>query len=144
MPSQLARRRWKENHPTADAEYYQANKTTIINRVKVYSKQNPEKVKIWNRRALLKKRYGITPETYDSMLATQNGVCAICGTLPGSGPRECLNVDHDHLSGKVRALLCQRCNSGIALLGNDFNTYISAANYIQNFSNSASSGLVAG
>lgn len=52
------------------------------------------------------KRYGITAEDYDHMFAEQNGLCAICGR-PDS---RALSVDHDHETGKVRGLLCSKCN----------------------------------
>jgi len=47
------------------------------------------------------------------MLEEQGGVCAICGNGQDAGYRQLLYVDHDHETGKVRGLLCQRCNSGI-------------------------------
>ena len=66
---------------------------------------------------MLKHQYGITWQQYEEMLKNQNGVCAICGdkeTVTGSrGQPRNLPVDHDHRSGKVRALLCYRCNSMI-------------------------------
>ncbi|MDF2710614.1 MAG: vBYenPAB5 [Nonomuraea muscovyensis] len=55
------------------------------------------------------KQYGITPEQYRALLAAQAGVCAICGTAPT--PKRRLHVDHCHTSGRVRALLCQPCNT---------------------------------
>lgn len=56
----------------------------------------------------LKKRYGITIDDYDQMVEDQNGICAICGKLNKHGRRLC--VDHDHKTGRVRGLLCDRCN----------------------------------
>ncbi len=60
--------------------------------------------------------YRITVDEYAVMFAAQNGLCAIC-KLPPSGKRNSksinLAVDHDHVTGKVRALLCQHCNVGI-------------------------------
>lgn len=53
--------------------------------------------------------YGITLEQYQSMLAAQGGVCAICATPPSEKRR--LVVDHCHRSGLVRALLCSPCNT---------------------------------
>ena len=58
----------------------------------------------------LKRTYGISLEDFNKMNEEQNGVCAIC--KKPENPRICdrLSVDHDHLTGKVRALLCRACN----------------------------------
>lgn len=56
--------------------------------------------------------YGITADIYAEMLEAQDGVCAICKRACPSGRR--LAIDHDHLTLKVRGLLCARCNAGIA------------------------------
>lgn len=65
-----------------------------------------------HRRSILKKRYGITPEDYDRMLAEQGGRCAVCRTnKPRNGRGDkVFDVDHDHATGKVRGLLCRKCN----------------------------------
>lgn len=60
----------------------------------------------------LKHRYGITSDEYNEMLEKQNGVCAICE----EEFHRALYVDHNHKTGKVRALLCARCNSGVGYL----------------------------
>jgi hypothetical protein len=60
--------------------------------------------------------YGITPEYYRALLLAQNGVCALCGepeTQTLKGTLISLSVDHDHKTGKVRGLLCIRCNRGL-------------------------------
>ncbi len=64
----------------------------------------PEQKKRWN----LKRRYGMTPADYESILASQNGECAMCGEYP---QRPC--VDHNHETGQVRGILCHRCNIGL-------------------------------
>jgi hypothetical protein len=65
--------------------------------------------KLVNRRALLKNRYSITLEEYNNMLESQDYICAICGTdKPGGMGR--FHVDHNHITGKVRGLLCNNCN----------------------------------
>ena len=60
-----------------------------------------------------KKSYGITLEEYDSLLSQQNNVCGICGKaetrMAKGGVRE-LSVDHCHETGRVRGLLCNKCN----------------------------------
>lgn len=55
------------------------------------------------------KRLGVGDAEYEVMLLEQGGVCAICGNPPKEGGRR-LHVDHDHRTGKVRGLLCFRCN----------------------------------
>lgn len=59
----------------------------------------------------LRYRYGITIEDYERMLAEQNNQCAICGVAPPPGRR--FHTDHNHATGVVRGLLCQRCNIGL-------------------------------
>ncbi len=61
------------------------------------------------RRRRLMSDYGITLEDYDAMLAAQNGACAICRRRS----QRRLAVDHCHLTGMVRALLCDGCNKGL-------------------------------
>lgn len=62
----------------------------------------------------LRRKYGITIEDYDRMLAEQNGLCAVCRVVDhGRGPGTRLNVDHCHTSGAVRGLLCAACNKGL-------------------------------
>lgn len=66
----------------------------------------------------LKRQYGISAEEYYEILKTQNYVCAICkhperNLDKRTGQPRRLAVDHCHGSGKVRGLLCQRCNQGL-------------------------------
>ena len=68
-----------------------------------------ERLKGQMRKSRLKLKYGLSPEAYDEMLLKQSGVCAICR----SKCRRLLSVDHNHRTGKIRKLLCLRCNVGI-------------------------------
>ena len=70
--------------------------------------------------------YGITFEDYQDMVSSQHGDCAICGL-----PTEELHVDHDHESGKVRGLLCKKCNMGIGLLGDSLNVLKKPIQYLE-------------
>lgn len=67
-----------------------------------------EKRKATVRRSL----YGLSAESYASLMAKQNGRCAIC-----ERPMERPQVDHDHATGRVRGLLCVTCNTGLGKLG---------------------------
>lgn len=66
------------------------------------------------RGARLRLRYGLTSQEYDSILAQQGGVCAICGQ--SAGHKKGFTVDHDHATGKVRGVLCHPCNIAIGFL----------------------------
>lgn len=84
------------------------------------------------RKHNLKALYGITPETFDQMLATQHNRCAICATAFEA--RKQAHVDHDHQTGRVRGLLCTRCNMGIGYFKENVDTLLSAVDYISRHS----------
>jgi Recombination endonuclease VII len=65
----------------------------------------------------LRKKYGITIEQYEQMLAEQGGVCFLCNKPPAEGKK--LHVDHCHDSGKVRGLLCSQCNWYLGKIDSD-------------------------
>lgn len=96
-----------------------------------YRANNPEKIKATRakRRDAIKVmererhlgRYGLTHEMFELILESQGNVCAICGTdEPGNtrGPAA-FRVDHDHDTGEVRGLLCNKCNIAIGYLKDD-------------------------
>ena len=94
-------------------------------RVKKRHLDNPKRT----RNNDLKRNYGITVEDHSKMLENQGGVCAVC-KKPGDGRWSQLCVDHDHTTGKVRELLCRRCNMILGqvndspLLLNDLASYL--------------------
>lgn len=90
--------------------------------------RNKEKIRNDN----LLKRYGITPSQYDEMAKLQGNVCAIC-KKPETLFNGKLHVDHCHLTGKVRALLCSQCNTGIGKFNDDVTALRNAAEYIEKF-----------
>lgn len=57
----------------------------------------------------LRSRYGITLEEYEEILLAQGNKCAICGARPKYESRS-FSVDHSHEDGRVRGILCVRCN----------------------------------
>jgi hypothetical protein len=79
-------------------------------------KLNPDKYKALNKEIAFKRR-GITKADYDKMFDAQGGLCAVCAGPPG-GPharRFRFQVDHDHESGQIRGLLCNKCNFVLGL-----------------------------
>ena len=71
----------------------------------------------------------MTINDYDQLLFNQGGFCAICKGLE-TGHLGRFVVDHDHMTGKVRGLLCWSCNVGIGHLKDNPEILISAAYYL--------------
>lgn len=67
------------------------------------------------RRYFLKSAYGLTEAQVDAMLSDQNGRCAICQTDKFGGPGKRPHIDHNRITGKIRGLLCQQCNTALGL-----------------------------
>lgn len=72
---------------------------------------------------------------YDKLFLRQNGACFICkkkeSDLHQSGQIKRLAVDHDHKTGKIRGLLCSKCNKALGLINDDFNIALNICDYIQ-------------
>ena len=77
----------------------------------------------------LKGLYGITPEQYEELLQAQGGTCAICSKPP---TKMRLSIDHDHLEGHIRGLLCTYCNLRVIGKTRDADLYRRAADYLDN------------
>jgi hypothetical protein len=103
------------SEPTYAQRYYQQTKDEQKARSRERYKKNVDSVRANVRRAQLKALYGITPEQYDSMLAAQGGHCALCPAVRGDRRCARLHVDHNHVTGKVRGLLCRDCNTGLGI-----------------------------
>ena len=73
----------------------------------------------------LMRRYGITADQFDAMVEAQGGVCALCRA------RKPEHVDHDHLTGAVRGVLCSCCNQGLGNFRDDAATLRLAADYLE-------------
>jgi hypothetical protein len=73
----------------------------------------------------LKRRYGISQVDFDMILALQGGGCGICGAP------EPEHVDHDHLTGNVRGILCFNCNGGLGQFKDNVTTMQKAITYLK-------------
>ena len=69
--------------------------------------------------AKLKRVYGLTLSDYNRMVKKQKGACKICRIVPTNRPRK-LVIDHNHITGKVRGLLCIRCNLSLHVIEDRF------------------------
>ena len=81
------------------------------------------------RKHHLKTRFDITLQEYQDLWDAQAGVCAICG-LPETRNNYNLFVDHDHVTGKIRGLLCNSCNAGIGFFKDNPSLMDSAKEYL--------------
>ena len=71
------------------------------------------------------RNYGLTPEQFEVMMEAQEGQCAIC-TRFLTNPV----VDHDHLTGDIRGLLCPKCNTALGMFEDSIANLMQAAHYL--------------
>lgn len=106
--------------------YYVCRSCAAINTKEYRARLTSEQRAVQARRWGLKRMYGITEDDYQTLYEVQNGECAICHrTVNGR-----LHIDHDHATNEIRGLLCNDCNRGIGLLGDDYSRLIDAAMYV--------------
>jgi hypothetical protein len=90
---------WKARNKEKAAQYKQTH----------YRSNRDKYLRIERERSYV-KLYGIGVARYDEMFAAQNGKCAICGSETSGSRSFHFAVDHDHVTGEVRGLLCIKCN----------------------------------
>lgn len=111
----------KERKNAYQRAYYRRNKAALSVKAKKRARGN------W-----LLKKYGLREADYADLYAAQGGQCFICGPNITSPKRwqGSLAVDHDHTTGKVRSLLCDRCNKMIGMVNEDPYILRAAAQYL--------------
>lgn len=122
-----------------NVRYWSEHKETKEHREKrlaKYKQLSPTERQFRARVNRLNTRFGLTLAQYDEMLEAQKDVCAICGqpeTLIHHRTKKIksLSVDHNHTTGKVRQLLCNRCNTLVGWLEIDCSTVIKAFRYLK-------------
>lgn len=80
----------------------------------------------------LRLKYGLSWNDYLELIEKQSGRCAVCTRVPSGTKKKhvTLHVDHDHATGHIRGLLCDTCNRGMGLLGDDATMLRRAAEYL--------------
>jgi hypothetical protein len=131
----LKRKEWALAHPKkvkrAQRNWTKRNRDKILKRNREIRAEHPERA----RNHHLKFAFGITLDDYNKMFQTQNGLCAICGQPETKIDKQknklrVLSVDHNHTTGQIRSLLCDRCNLGIAFFKDNAEILSSASNYL--------------
>ena len=113
---------WRKNNPTFGMKNYRS-----------WVQENPVKYKETTRKKGL-RQYGLSIEDWEDIFNKQNGVCAICNlpeTVIDKGTKRRLAVDHCHSTGKIRGLLCTKCNKGIGLLNDSPEILDKASAYLR-------------
>lgn len=123
------------------SKWQRLNPERYAKRMKEWYAKNPGKAKAnaskyyasggWRER-WYKKQYGLSVLDVDNMTALQSHRCAICETTSPGGKGKRFYVDHNHSTGKVRGMLCNKCNTAIGLLGDNPSTIIKASCYLMN------------
>ena len=108
----------------------QIEKTRQYHRLYSRIVKDKKKYNASSRDRRLRRLYRLCKDDYDSMLKAQNGRCAICYRAPTESKK--LSVDHCHLTGDPRGLLCRKCNSAIGMLGDDAARVANASYYLLN------------
>ena len=100
----------KDKIKVVKKEYYLKNKEHILAKSKIWALNNKDRIREYQ----LKRDYNLTLDQYNKMLSDQNNCCKVCDIKMISP-----HVDHCHTTGKVRALLCNNCNTGLGKLKED-------------------------
>jgi hypothetical protein len=100
-----------QSSKAAKKRYFENNREKIAARKRDHYRANRDKYMKLERDRQYRKRYGITLEDYDQMLADQGGKCLICEASQAGNVGQAFAVDHCHETGRVRGLLCIKCNS---------------------------------
>ena len=87
--------------------------------------------KNWTRNYDLKRTYGITSAEFEELKESQGGRCAICKTDDPKGRHGVFAVDHCHKSGKIRGLLCNKCNVGLGSFRDNIESLLNAIDYLK-------------
>lgn len=83
------------------------------------------------RSRALRQFYNISMQEYDALHAAQGGHCALCPATTSDRSGRSLHVDHEHISGRVRGLLCAKCNTALGGLGDNEEGLARALAYVR-------------
>lgn len=129
------RKQWAKENPNRikqyTRKYYAQNKELLLEKSSKWYVAHQGKLTAQTRKMWLKHKYGITETQYRSMLEVQDYKCAICSKVHVESQYQKLNVDHDHKTHKVRALLCRKCNLMIGHGNDSLEIFKAATRYLE-------------
>ncbi|MEK6881646.1 MAG: endonuclease VII domain-containing protein [Nanoarchaeota archaeon] len=131
------RERYKEKIKISNENYRQKHREEIRENSKKYRQNNKEKYNTeYYRKRDLKKKYGIDIIKYNEISKKQKNVCAICVNSEKDKDYKTkiirqLAVDHNHETGKVRGLLCSKCNKALGLFKDNIEILEKAIKYLK-------------
>lgn len=134
-----SQKKWRDANPEKFKEgqkkWRDANPEKLKESQKKWMEKNPEKFKAIIFKNML-KQYGITESDFNKIVLNQNGVCSVCGKSPGASKKNQtrLSIDHDHKTGKMRGLLCHKCNVGLGHFNDNPDLLIAALAYLKKWS----------
>lgn len=111
-----------------DKKHYEDNKEAKKAYNKKYRENNKGKIYAYYRPFRLKKLYNLSLEDYNTILNSQNGKCAICTEDLDLGKHT--HVDHCHKTGRVRGILCGKCNTALGGFRDNRDLLLSAVKYV--------------
>lgn len=138
----------REKILTQHREYYRKNKERLLKQNKDYRSKKGDQIREGQRKYYqenkgkwkeqhLRKKYNLSVEDFNAIFVAQNGQCAICATtfndaFVGTRQREGkAHVDHCHTTGKIRGLLCTKCNTALGLFDEDIVRLLNAIDYLK-------------
>lgn len=104
----------KRSDPEYGKKWYQANKDKVKAATAKWKANHPEVYRLTNIKRSLKRDYGITLEQRDAMVLSQDNKCKLCYKEFKTTP----HVDHDHVTKRIRGMLCAHCNASLGWFEN--------------------------
>jgi hypothetical protein len=121
-------------------KHYAKYREVLIAKTKAYRAANLEKCRAASREYTSRpeireqrrlRTYGLTVASYQKLLLSQGGVCAVCCANLTALPKRHVHIDHNHVTKKVRGILCHNCNLGLGHFKDAPYLLVLAASYLR-------------
>jgi hypothetical protein len=119
----------RAKHAAQARRYRAANPDKVSATRRKHYAANKDKLNAATVKYARKRKYGVSQEQFNELLAAQNSACALCFTTEPKG-RGSFHVDHCHATGVVRGLLCHSCTTALGLFRDDTALLMRATEYL--------------